>query len=208
MHEQHLTDGVVVLSPPAAADLDDITAACQDPEVAAWTTVPHPYERSHAEGFLEHVVEPGWASGRELVWAVRRDGRLMGMVGLHGVAEGTAELGYWVAPWGRRQGLLGRAVALVVDHAFAPDGCGLVRLTWHSFVGNWPSRRVAWRAGFRFEGTSRLDGVQRGVRHDSWVATLLADDPRSPAEPWPAEAPADNRAVPSGAPGVPVPTTR
>lgn len=200
-----LSDDVIELSRPEADDLDDITTACQDPEIAAWVTVPSPYTRDDAEGFVTHVVEPGWASGRELTWAIRRDGRLMGMIGLVGIADGSAEIGYWVAPWARRQGLLRRAVALVVEHAFAPDGQDLVRLSWHAYTGNWPSRRVAWGAGFRYEGVARLGGLQRGVRRDSWVGSLLRYDPREPNEPWPADAPADGAAVVPDVLGVPVP---
>ncbi|MBO1750245.1 GNAT family N-acetyltransferase [Actinotalea sp. BY-33] len=208
-----LCDDRLLLTVPTEEDLDDITAACQDPEVARWTTVPAPYTREHARGFVRDMVLPGWEQGTSEVWALR--GRattrtpgdapadltpvrgMLGMVGLHGIADGEAELGYWTAPWARGQGLMTRAAAIVVEHAFAD--LDLVRLTWHAYVGNWPSRRVAWRLGFQVEGTLRAHGLQRGERIDSWAATLLRDDPRQPAEPWPAEAPADGRAVPIAA---------
>lgn len=185
----------LVLSPPVPGDLDAITLACQDPEIAAWVTVPAPYGRGDAEGFLQHVVEPGWASGRELTWAIRSTDAgpvepLLGMVGLHAEAEGSAEIGFWAAPWARNRGVVTQAVGLVLEHAFAADGLDLVRVTWLAYVGNWASRRVAWRAGFRLEGEIRLHGIQRGVRRDAWVGTILRDDPREPAEPWPAQAPA------------------
>ncbi|WP_250447444.1 GNAT family N-acetyltransferase [Actinotalea sp. C106] len=203
-----LCDDRLLLTVPTEEDLDDITAACQDPEVARWTTVPAPYTREHAEGFLRDMVLPGWEQGISEVWALRDratrrtsdDGSpvpptaMLGMVGLHGIADGEAELGYWMAPWGRGQGLMARAAALVVEHAFTD--LDLVRLTWQAYVGNWPSRRVAWRLGFQVEGTLRAHGLQRGERIDSWAATLLRDDPRQPSEPWPARAPADGRAVP------------
>jgi hypothetical protein len=48
---------------------------------------------------------------------------------------------------------------------------------------------VAWRLGFRVEGTLRKHALQRGVRRDAWVGSVLADDPREPNEPWPADAP-------------------
>jgi len=187
-----LTDGVVLLRAPRAADIDAITRACQDPEVTAWTTVPDPYRREHAEGFLTSVVEPGWENGTERTWAIldAADLRLLGMIGLHGVADRSAEIGYWMAPWARRRGHLRRAIALVLDHAFAPEGLDLVRVGWQAYVGNWPSRRAAWRAGFRVEGTVRLHAVQRGgIRRDAWLGTILRDDPREPNEPWPADAP-------------------
>ena len=198
MRHVTLTDDVVLLRPPDARDVDAITQACQDPEVAAWVTTPWPYLREHAESFVERVVAPGWDSGTDLVWSIRDvpDDRFLGMIGLHGIAAGSAEIGYWMAPWGRGRGLMARSVALVLDHAFDADGLGLARVSWSAFVGNWPSRRLAWRAGFRLEGTIRQHVVQRdGIRRDAWVATLLRDDPREPCEPWAADAPADGAAV-------------
>lgn len=194
----HLTDGVVLLRPPDDDDIDVITAACQDAEIGEWVSIPAPYERKHAEWFLQNLVRPGWESGRDLVWSIRdpADDRLLGMIGLHGVADRSAELGYWAAPWARGRGAMTRAVALVVDHAFDPAGLDFVRLQWLAYVGNWPSRRIAWRAGFRVEGTLRLHAVQRpGLRRDDWFGSLLRDDPREPNEPWPADAPADGHAV-------------
>lgn len=192
-----LTDGVVLLRPPDEADIDVITEACQDAELEAWVSTPWPYERSHAEWFVQNQVRSGWESGKDLVWSVRDAGtdRLLGMIGLHGVADGSAEVGYWIARWGRGIGAASRAVALVVDHALDPDGVGMIRVLWQAYVGNWPSRRVAWRAGFRIEGTIRRHAVQRaGTRRDTWVGTILRGDPREPNEPWPAEAPADGTA--------------
>lgn len=206
MDRTTLHDDRLLLSPPIGADVDAITEACQDPDIAEWVTVPSPYTRADAEGFLAHLVEPGWESGRELTWAIREGDRptdrLLGMVGLHGVGDGSAELGYWGAPWSRRSGVVQRAVGLVLDHAFAPAGPGLERVLWTAFVGNWPSRRIAWRAGFRVEGTIRLHGVQRGRRRDSWVGTILRGDERRPAEPWPAEGTdADGAVRAAAAPG-------
>ena len=187
MPHLELTDGVVLLAPPGEDDVDAITAACQDPEIARWVPVPQPYGVEHARGFLANVVRPGWASGAELTWGIREpDGTLLGMVGLHRIELRTAELGFWLAPWARHRGVMSRAVALVVDHALDPDGLDLVRVTWRAIVGDWPTRRVAWRAGFRVEGTLRAELAQRdGIRRDAWVGTLLRDDPRAPSQPWP-----------------------
>ncbi|KGM14830.1 hypothetical protein N867_15110, partial [Actinotalea fermentans ATCC 43279 = JCM 9966 = DSM 3133] len=186
-----LTDGVVLLEPPTESDVDAITRACQDPEIARWVPVPQPYAEEHARGFLVNVVRPGWESGGELTWGVREpDGTLLGMIGLHRIEHRTAEIGFWLAPWARHRGVMSRAVALVLGEALDEGGLDLARVTWRAVVGNWPSRRVAWRAGFRVEGTLRAELVLRdGVRRDAWVGTLLRGDPRSPNEPWPHEAP-------------------
>lgn len=184
MEPFELTDGVVLLRVPGPADVDRITALCQDPAIQEWTTVPSPYARADGEGFVSGMVADGWAAGSSLNWAVRVDGELVGMVGLAMEGAGSAEIGYWLAPDRRGQGLMSRAVALVVDAAFGR--LGLDRLSWRAYVGNLPSRAVAERAGFRVEGEVRGGAVQRGVRRDEWLGTLLRSDtpgtrPRNPS---------------------------
>ncbi|MDO8107545.1 GNAT family protein [Isoptericola sp. b441] len=189
MEPVELTDGVVRLSVPTAAHVDAITVACQDPQIQAWTTVPSPYEREHAEGFVQGWGVRGWAEDRHATWGIWETGVLRGMVGLAMHPPGSAEIGYWMAPEGRGRGVLHRAVLLVLGWAF-DDPCGprLEQVEWHAFAGNWPSWRVAWRVGFRFEAAVRLGADQRGERRGDWGATLLRDDPREPVAPWPATA--------------------
>jgi RimJ/RimL family protein N-acetyltransferase len=175
MEPFELSDGVVLLRVPDATDVDRVTTLCQDPAIQEWTTVPSPYARSDAEGFLTRLVPDGWARGTQWNWSVREaDGeRLVGMVGLARGDDGAAELGYWLAPGARGRGLMGRAVALVVATAFGRLGLG--RLTWRAFVGNGPSRRVAERAGFRVEDGWRA-GDHRGTPRDEWHGELLRAD--------------------------------
>lgn len=179
----------ILLAAPTMNDVDRIAELCRQPEIAAWTTIPSSYERSHAEGFVTVLVADGWASGRSRTWGVRDapTGILLGMVGLDGIQDGTAEIGFWLDRAARGRGIMSEAVALVLDHAFAaqPDGVGLTRVEWRAFSGNAASAAVARRAGFQFEGVARRGGLQRGVRRDDWRAGLLASDPRTPAGDWP-----------------------
>ncbi|WP_123308502.1 GNAT family N-acetyltransferase [Cellulomonas sp. PhB143] len=188
----------VELSVPTHDDVDRIAEVCSDAAVQEWTTVPSPYTRDDAVGFVENVVGPGWARGTEHTWALRERGRLVGMVGLNldpAVPRVSAEIGYWLAPQARGRGLMGEAATLVVDWALDPEGLDAERLVWRAEVGNWSSRRVAWRLGFRVEGQVRGFLTKRGVRVDGWIGTLLAGDARTPAEPWP-------DGVPTVTPGV------
>lgn len=173
-----LTDGVVLLRTPDVDDIDRITELCQDGKVQAWTTMPSPYARSDADGFVTGLVRAGWASGSMCTWAIREaaDAPVVGMIGLTMQDVGSAEIGYWLGPDARGRGVVGRSTDLVVDAAFGR--LGLDRLFWCAFVGNWPSRRVVERAGFRIEGELRGGAVQRGVRRDAWVGSLLRADPR------------------------------
>lgn len=179
-------DGVL-LATPTSADVDAITELCQDEEIQRWTTIPAPYERRHAEQFLSDVVDPGWESGRNLTWALRNpeDRAVLGMVSLNLRDEpGSGEIGFWLGSEGRGHGLMTTAVRLVAEYAFAPEGLGLERMVWRANVGNWPSRRVAWRLGFTIEGTLRKELLKRGERVDAWVGTLVAGDPVEPKTRW------------------------
>ncbi|MTE23448.1 GNAT family N-acetyltransferase [Microbacterium sp. ZXX196] len=164
------------LTAPTPADADAIYEACQDPLIQRFTTVPAPYTREDAAVFVGSVVD-GWESGAELVWAVRSEGALAGMVGLHRVANGAAELGYWASPAARGAGLITEAARAVVEFAFGP--MRLRRLEWHAVVGNDASARVAQKLGFQFEGVRR-QALHGDPPFDGWIAGLLATDPRTP----------------------------
>jgi RimJ/RimL family protein N-acetyltransferase len=185
-----LTTRRLLLRAPDDALLDAIADACADPAIARYTTVPAPYTRADAEGFVREHVASGWDRGTGCVWAIRSaddPGRLFGMIGLKGIADGAAELGFWLAPAARGHGYLDEAVAPVLGFGFAAEGLGLQRVQWQALPGNVPSAAIARRAGFRYEGLRRLGGVHRGARVDLWVAGLLATDPReASADGWPA----------------------
>ena len=62
-----LSDGVVTLRAKARADVDALTAACQDPEIPRWTRVPVPYRRADALGWIA-ATELELASGLGIDW--------------------------------------------------------------------------------------------------------------------------------------------
>lgn len=191
MDPSTLSNGTVWLTPPTVYDIDAITTCCQEPSIGEWTTMPVPYLREHAEGFVTDIVIPGWAA-RSPTWAVRTaaDGPVVGMIGLHPTIrpqDETAEIGYWLCPAVRGRGLMTQAVDLACTAAFAPSPFGYGRLEWRAMVGNHPSAAVVRRTGFRYEGILRGGMVQRGIRRDIWIAGRLATDPPGPAPAWPAE---------------------
>lgn len=178
-----LTTERLELSPPRESDVDAIYAACLDADLQRYTTIPSPYERHHAEGFVTKTRE-WWDAGSETTWAIREGGALVGMIGLHGLGRGSGEIGYWMARTARGRGLLTEAARAVVEWGFAPDGARLERIEWRAVVGNLPSARTARTLGFRFEGTMRRALVNgAGRRDDGWIAGLLPTDERVP-QPW------------------------
>jgi RimJ/RimL family protein N-acetyltransferase len=172
------------LSAPVAGDVDAIFAACQDPGIQRYTTVPSPYEREHAEKFIDTVAQQ-WAGDQHRTWVVREGATLVGTIGIYRLdGKGTGEIGYWVAPDQRGGGRLREAASEVIDWGFSPDGAGLTRMEWRAGVGNVASAKVARALGFRFEGTLRQALVNAHGRDDGWIAALLKTDDRMP-QPWP-----------------------
>ena len=193
MQPQALKTPRLVLDIPTSADTDEIAEICQDEQIQKWTTVPVPYLRKDAVYFIEQVALPDWAKDSP-TWFIReRRGKdapahnpIVGAIGL--TKKGlSAEIGYWLAPGGRGRGLMGEAVQAVVDFGF--HTLALESVQYECWVmddePNWASAKVAWRAGFTFEGRHRKARTSnRGVAVDSLRASLLKDDPREPAHAW------------------------
>jgi RimJ/RimL family protein N-acetyltransferase len=177
-----LTDGPdLVLRLPLPVDVDDIVAQCRDPEFQRWTTVPVPYQESDAQEFLIRVAE-GWRANMAR-FAIAHDGRFAGTLDLRFDGIGGAEVGFGLAPWARGKGVMTRALRLMLVWGFELSSIEVVY--WRAQVGNWPSRRVARRCGFRMEGTVRGLLEQRGERRDAWIGSLRRGEPLTgvPDEP-------------------------
>ncbi len=176
-----LTDRVVTLRAHRGEDLEAVVAQCRDPQMQRWTTVPVPYERHHAEEWLASRPRE-WSEGTNLAFAIESGGAFCGSVDLRPDGARGASVGYGLGPWARGRGLLDRALRLLLPWGFGALDLDVVH--WQAVAGNWPSRRAAWRVGFRVEGTVRSLLQCRGARYDAWVGSLLRDDPLEPASVW------------------------
>lgn len=170
------------LATPTSADTEAIVAACQDPAVQRFTTVPVPYGVGDAQFFLAQLVDRGWQTGREYTWGLREPGSSE-LVGMISIRMQHRDLGFWSAPAARGRGLMTEAVRLVVDWAFDE---GLPDVRWEGYVGNRGSAGVARRAGFTYTGEGPGLQPDRDRRHPPcWKARLAADDDRSEKAGWP-----------------------
>ncbi|MFD5701856.1 GNAT family N-acetyltransferase [Streptomyces lasiicapitis] len=157
-------------------DTDEVYAACQDPEIQRWTTIPSPYSRADAEGFIGRMVPDGWRYDTEYTWAVRPrgGGPLLAATSLHHPRASAWEIGFWTAGEHRGQGYMTEAVQALAHWAFERLGC--TRLEWRAEVGNRGSRAVAEKSGFTMEGTLRAALLNKGTLRDCWVGALLPTD--------------------------------
>jgi len=125
-------------------------------------------------------------AGRLLPFVVMYDDVLVGQLTVGGVQYGSlrgAHIGYWVAQELAGRGIIPTAVAMATDHAFS--ALRLHRVEVSMRPENAPSRRVAEKLDFRYEGERReylhIDGAWR----DHLVYVLLSGDiPEGVLERW------------------------
>lgn len=152
LHAPELTDGVARVRGRRDDDRGDFIRACQDPEISRWTSVPSPYGEAEWESWrVESARQAAAGEGLHMVIADAED-LVIGAVGLNSVdwEAGTADIGYWVAPWGRGRGAAARATRLVADWATGELGLRDVTVIVHP--DNHASQRTAVAAGFRDAG--------------------------------------------------------
>ncbi|WP_167305805.1 GNAT family N-acetyltransferase [Nocardioides euryhalodurans] len=177
-----LTDGTVTLRAHAVPDLPRIVEQCRDPESIAWTTVPTPYDEQDARDWIGTVVPAGWEGDSTYCFAIEHDGCFAGSVDLRMKGGGEGELGFGLHPDARGDGLMRRALMLLLDWGFERHGLAVVQ--WRAFTGNWASRRTVWGLGFSFGPTVPQLLPHRGERRDAWTGWIGAADAREPVEPW------------------------
>lgn len=178
-----LRAGSLLLDQPLAADIDAIARYCQDPVFERFMTLPWPYARKDAEFFVHEYVPGGWSRGDEVTWAIRESGALIGVVGLR---EQSAMIGFWLGAEHRGRGHMPRAVTAVLDWVFAGGWLNTVR--WEAVEGNTASLAVARKTGFRYTGVRpALVTARDGTSPPSWQAELAASDTRNPQPGWPNE---------------------
>jgi RimJ/RimL family protein N-acetyltransferase len=180
--EEDIRGDGIRLRPARVEDADDIATACADPAIQRYVpALPSPYTRADALNWItEGRATVRAAGGAALVAADPATDRVLGTIGLHHVwrADGLGEVGYWVAPWARGQGIATSMVASVTGWA---NKHGIYRVELLTEMDNWPSQRVAIAAGFTREGNRRGAGRGRaGNRQDLVVWARTADDPEGP----------------------------
>ncbi|GAA0444678.1 hypothetical protein Acor_61240 [Acrocarpospora corrugata] len=177
--------GPVDLRPPVDADLDAITRACADPEIARFIPpVPVPYTRADALYWKNRAAAESWAAGGgDFVMADPATGEPQGVVGVKPPDRfGNVEVGYWVAPWARGKGVATAAVRAITDWRFA---LGAARMDLLADIENLGSQKVAMAAGYIREGVRRGAGTHRdGSRCDLVAFARLATDSGEPILPY------------------------
>jgi len=162
------------LRPLKEVDLDDVAAACADPEVQRFTPMPRDYARSDAEQFLRDKRR-AWDLGDRVLYVLADEhDRYCGSVELMLREPGESEVGYLTAPWARGRGWMTAAVKRLCRLGF--DSLALERIEWRADPENEASLRVAQKAGFTVEGVRRRMRSGPLGRRDSVIASLFPEE--------------------------------
>jgi RimJ/RimL family protein N-acetyltransferase len=163
----------IALRPWRDQDADAVAEACGDPAIAHYLPfLPQPYTRQDALEFFRHKPE-------DLAIVDAGTDRVLGSVGSSPRGDGIVEVGYWVAPWARRQGVASAALDRFATTLFES---GLQRVYLVTALTNGASQRVAVAGGFVREGIARASTRTRdGGWQDMVVWARTVGDPPGPS---------------------------
>jgi RimJ/RimL family protein N-acetyltransferase len=157
--------------------LAGVAAMSEDADVLRYTRIPVPVPPAWERQWLEFYDE-GRRDGTREAFAVvdGDDGSFLGLGLAFGIdREGRQlELGYVVAPHARGRGVATRTLELLTEWALAELDALRIEL-WIS-ADNPASKRVAERAGYRYEGTLRSYHFKQEIRDDFEIWSRLASD--------------------------------
>lgn len=143
-----LVAGDLLLRAWAVGDVDVVREAAGDPYIPLITSVPPEYSEKEGVAFVERQwLRATSGAGYSFVIVGERP---VGQIGLWPRGDGTATIGYWVAPPARGKGVARTALPAIRDWGF--EVVGLTRLELHVEPWNAASVRTAEGAGFRRDG--------------------------------------------------------
>jgi RimJ/RimL family protein N-acetyltransferase len=167
----------LLLRPWTATDAPQLLAAFADDEKQRWHLLSLDSEAEAVDWMAGWTAR--WQHEAGASWAVTSgadSSAVLGQVAFRSLylADGLAEVSYWVVPGHRRRRIGTTALHVLAGWAF--DDLGLVRLELVHSVRNLPSCRTALRAGFRAEGTKRMLQRHQDGFHDMHLHSRVRGD--------------------------------
>lgn len=175
-----LQNGTILVRPHEVGDIDALFIAVRESiaEISPWLPWCHAdFSREELAGFVE-VSRKGWADGSQYQFAIfdSATGSALGGISLNHIAKSNrlANMGYWVRTSATGRGVASEAVKLVAAYGFRD--LGLSRVEIAAIPENTAGRRVAQRAGAKFEAVVRNRLVMHGGAYDAALYSLIPGD--------------------------------
>jgi RimJ/RimL family protein N-acetyltransferase len=167
--------GDLTLRPWNASDAEPMLAYFADPQIVRWNPrLPLPDLAAAHRWLVSRAT--GWASGEACHWAVvdSATGALLGTTGLRQIdpIDRSAVASYSTAAAARGRGVAPAALTAATTWGFG--ALGLHRVTLSHVLANEASCRVASKAGFAIEATTRDSCLLRDGFHDEHLHARLA----------------------------------
>jgi ribosomal-protein-serine acetyltransferase len=178
--ETFLTDGTISLRPHRREDAEAVYEAARESlaDMYPWMPWAHKdYSFKESRQWMKKGPHE-WKKGTAFDFAIldARDGSFLGGCGINRIdfAHRWANLGYWVRSSRAGKGIAPAATILLARWAF--EKLGLLRIEIAAAAGNSRSRRVAEKAGAKFEGMLRNRFYLYGQSHDAALYSLVPGD--------------------------------
>jgi RimJ/RimL family protein N-acetyltransferase len=144
---------VITLRKYTVDDAKALTTLANDYEVSKYLrdAFPYPYTKEDAERFLSFVTNLSPQKGVE--FAILVDDIFVGAIGLTFATDmyrKTAEIGYWLGKEYWQQGIITKAIEMMVDYTF--KNFPIHKITAEVFYDNIGSQKALEKNGFVLEG--------------------------------------------------------
>lgn len=142
----------LVLRAPMRGDVPDMVRLADNKEIARWlATLPNPYTRADAVGFIEIIAQ----RPDERPYAITLNDRLIGVVGFSFAEGKPPDLGYWLGEpyWGK--GYMTEAVKGLIEAAHRIDHFETINA--QVLADNAKSQHVLEKAGFKHRRKAKGD---------------------------------------------------
>lgn len=135
---------------------------------------PFPYSTDDGIAFINLAL----SHSPNEIFAIVVDGEVAGSIGVHPQADfycKNAEMGYWIAEeyWGN--GIVPKAISLMVTYAFKTFD--ITRIFARTFDTNFKSQRVLEKSGFKLEATLQQTFYKYGTIYDEMIYGLRKPAP-------------------------------
>ena len=157
MNQPALLTERLTLAAPNANDIDQMFILCQDETVQEMVLpIGRNYTRDKADVFITTIIPKIWSSGAGAEFAIKLSNDQRGnMIGMVGVSFPSGEVGLWLGPEHRNQGIGEEALRSLLEWAASenrtPDG-----FRWTVLPHNLPSIRLAEKLGFGYTHDSEF----------------------------------------------------
>lgn len=128
-----------------------------------------------SQNFIKRQLQ-AYTDNQILPIGVCYQGELVGMADLHAINldQRSAEIGYWLAEQYQGLGIMSKAVKALISLGIEQYDLNVVRIA--AEVDNQPSRAIAERLGFQYDGTLRACVIRDEQARDHAMYSILAKE--------------------------------